>query len=132
MPLLHANFRLVLLYDLEAKHGLKIRTLRSTRTKSIEFVQGRYQPMHVADPSTHHCRCKFTQSCSNHAGHNLRRPQEFFQAFGSYALVMLKMVMQGISWAGIPRLDTFDILRNFDPNNTNNHITEDTIHRVTR
>lgn len=66
---------------------------------------------------------------SDHPGYNLRRPREFFQLFGSYTLLMLKMARHGASCETsiIPPLNTFGILWNLDPKVTGHHITKDTI-----
>ncbi|KAG0098263.1 hypothetical protein BGZ93_000635 [Podila epicladia] len=66
---------------------------------------------------------------SNHPGYKLNRPQEFFQKFGSYTLLMLRMAKQGDNYTSsvIPPLDTFEILWSLDPGVTSNHLTKDTI-----
>ncbi|KAI9238942.1 MAG: hypothetical protein BYD32DRAFT_460275 [Podila humilis] len=100
-----------------------------------------------SDPTTHHFRLYFLcdvisneskksglskhKHLSNHSGYNLCRPHEFFQAFGSLTLLMLKMFKHGVSNKTLPSkilpLDTFEILWSIDPDVTRNHITKDTI-----
>lgn len=100
-----------------------------------------------SDPTTHHFRLYFLcdvisnkseksslskyKHLSNHSGYKLCRPHEFFQAFGSLTLLMLKMFKHGVSSktlpSKIPPLDTFEILWSLDPDVTSNHITKETI-----
>ncbi|KAI9238419.1 MAG: hypothetical protein BYD32DRAFT_413882 [Podila humilis] len=65
---------------------------------------------------------------SNHPGYKLVRRQEFFQAYGRYALAILKMVKHGFSNQvfDFPRLDTFKILWGFDLDSPGQHLTRDT------
>lgn len=98
------------------------------------------------DPTTHQFRLYFLcdtvldntnkqpslpqhKHLSNHPWYNLDRPQEFFQAFGSLTLALLKMVRRGASHYGnqIPPLDTFEILWKLEPEMTSHCITKDTI-----
>ncbi|KAF9309474.1 hypothetical protein BG003_009708, partial [Podila horticola] len=66
---------------------------------------------------------------SNHPGYRLSRPQEFFQAFGGYTLLMLRMAQQGDNYTSsvIPPLNTFNILWSLDPDVTSHSLTKDTI-----
>ncbi|KAG0346251.1 hypothetical protein BG005_000861 [Podila minutissima] len=100
-----------------------------------------------SDPTTHHFRLYFLcdvisnkseksslskhKHLTNHSGYILSRSHEFFQAFGSLTLLMLKMVKHGVSDESLSSkilpLDTFKILWSLDPDMTSNHITKDTI-----
>ncbi|KAF9308076.1 hypothetical protein BG003_011651, partial [Podila horticola] len=64
---------------------------------------------------------------SNHPGYDLVRPHEFFQKYGSYTLIILKMVRQGFSHSchEIPQPEAFEILWGCDPDG--NLLTKDTI-----
>ncbi|KAI9238417.1 MAG: hypothetical protein BYD32DRAFT_413877 [Podila humilis] len=66
---------------------------------------------------------------SNHPGYKLVRRQEFFQAYGRYALAILKMVKHGFldQVFDFPRLDTFKILWGFDLDSPGQHLTRETI-----
>lgn len=66
---------------------------------------------------------------SNHSGYNIKRPQEFFQIYGDYALRVLQMVDRGYSndHYKISSLDTFKILWGHDPVVTGSQISKDTI-----
>ncbi|KAG0345882.1 hypothetical protein BG005_001067 [Podila minutissima] len=66
---------------------------------------------------------------SNHPGYDLIRPQDFFQTYGSYILMIHKMVRQGFSDEvhEIPPLDTFEILLGVDLDGSSSHLTRDTI-----
>lgn len=98
-----------------------------------------------SDPTTHNFRLHFlcdiqldrlTESTlpehkhlSNHPGYDLIRPQEFFQKYGSYALIQLKIVKQGFSspFYEISPLETFNILWGCDLDDSGNLPTIDTI-----
>ncbi|KAF9318225.1 hypothetical protein BG003_011619 [Podila horticola] len=98
-----------------------------------------------SDPTTHNFRLYFLcdinkgestvsdlpehKHFANHPGFILVRPQEFFQTYGRYILIFLKMLRNGFSERTheIPRLDTFKILWGFDVGNSGNHLTKDTI-----
>lgn len=69
---------------------------------------------------------------SNHPGYSIKRPQEFFQLYGSFIQRMLQMVKYGYSESKyeIPPLDTFKILWNCDPNVIDNHFSEHTLGRL--
>ncbi|KFH63748.1 hypothetical protein MVEG_10441 [Podila verticillata NRRL 6337] len=87
-----------------------------------------------SNPSTHQFRLYFLcDNCnqdatpedlsqhvhlSNHPGHSLKRPEEFFQKYGDYILRVLQMVKHGYADDGydIPPLDTLKILWNCDSN----------------
>lgn len=66
---------------------------------------------------------------SNHPGYSIKRPQEFFQIYGDYALRVLQMVERGYSdnHFKISPLDTFKILWGHDPVITGSQISRDTI-----
>ncbi|KAI9233712.1 MAG: hypothetical protein BYD32DRAFT_425257 [Podila humilis] len=66
---------------------------------------------------------------SNHPGYILVRPQEFFQKYGSYALMILRTVHHGFSdkFNDVPALKTFKILWGNDPNGSSNHFTKEAI-----
>lgn len=66
---------------------------------------------------------------SNHPGHNLKRPQEFFQIYGDYVLRVLQMIKRGYTSNeyDVPSLDNFKILWNCDPNLIGSHVSKDNI-----
>ncbi|KAG0098970.1 hypothetical protein BGZ93_009676 [Podila epicladia] len=66
---------------------------------------------------------------SDHTGYDLIHPKEFFQTYGSYILMILKMVRQGFSSNvhEIPSLDNLAILWGIDLDGSCSHITKDTI-----
>ncbi|KAF9332476.1 hypothetical protein BG006_004650 [Podila minutissima] len=66
---------------------------------------------------------------SNHAGYNIKQPQEFFQAYGDYVLSVLQMVEYGYldSYYNVPPLNTFEILSGCDTAGTGGRLCKDTI-----
>ncbi|KAI9233713.1 MAG: hypothetical protein BYD32DRAFT_118620 [Podila humilis] len=101
-----------------------------------------------SDPTTHNFRLYFlcdiikddsedalpstlpeNKHLSNHPGYNLIRPQEFFQVYGGYTLVMLKMAKQGFVFdnSEFLTLDTFGILWDLEADVTSSHVIRDTI-----
>ncbi|KAG0349715.1 hypothetical protein BG005_010798 [Podila minutissima] len=66
---------------------------------------------------------------SNHPGYDPVRPQEFFQTYGSYILMILNMVRQGFTCDTdeIPPLDNFKILWGVDLDGSGSYLTKDTI-----
>ncbi|KAG0082479.1 hypothetical protein BGZ93_002415 [Podila epicladia] len=98
-----------------------------------------------SDPATHNFRLHFLcdtqlekhvksalpehKHLLNHPGYDLIRPQEFFQKYGSYALIILKMVRQGFStpYYEISPLETFKILWGCVLDDSSNLPTKETI-----
>ncbi|KAG0337656.1 hypothetical protein BG000_005140 [Podila horticola] len=66
---------------------------------------------------------------SNHPGYNLVRSQEFFQTYGSYVLMILRMIVYGFSNDNyeIPRLETFEILWGYDLDGCSSHVSNEKI-----
>ncbi|KAG0090040.1 hypothetical protein BGZ92_003781 [Podila epicladia] len=66
---------------------------------------------------------------SNHTGYDLVRSQEFFQTYGFYILMVLKMVRDGFSSDDheIPSLENFEILWGVDLDGCGGYLTKDTI-----
>lgn len=98
-----------------------------------------------SDPTTHifrlHFICDFRMRgddpddllrhvhLSNHQGYSLQRPQEFFQAYGNYALRLLQVFERGYTDEiyDVPPLDTFKILTDYDANVAGSRLSKDII-----
>ncbi|KAF9313971.1 hypothetical protein BG003_004667 [Podila horticola] len=62
---------------------------------------------------------------SNHPGYNLIRSQEFFQTYGGYVLMILRMIVYGFSYNRyeIPQLETSKILWGYDTDGGSSHLS---------
>ncbi|KFH74056.1 hypothetical protein MVEG_01269 [Podila verticillata NRRL 6337] len=94
-------------------HKFRLYFLCDTRRQAVD-LERKDLPQHV--------------HLANHPGYSLKRPQEFFQLYGDYALRALQMVKHGYVTRGeIPPLDTLEILWNCDPTIFGGNLTKDTI-----
>lgn len=66
---------------------------------------------------------------SDHPGYDLKRPQEFFQAYGDYVLHMLRLIKNGYSDENydIPALYSFDVLWSHDFDGPGDRLSKENI-----
>ncbi|KFH74100.1 hypothetical protein MVEG_01313 [Podila verticillata NRRL 6337] len=96
----------------------------SKRGEVLEPNYGEAHPESLAEELSH----QHVHLC-NHPGYILKRPQEFFQAYGDYVLRVLQLIEHGYSdnFYDVPPLNTFKILWGCDALVFGSQVSKDTI-----
>lgn len=101
----------------------------ATHQFRLYFLCDNWEPEEAQEDMPQHPLHPQHVHLSNHPGYVIKRPQEFFEAYGDYVLKVLLIVKQGYfnNQYEIPPLDSFKILWNCDPDIIGEHLTKSNI-----